>query len=84
MSDPERIYLQPLCRIDPSEGRLWCASDEWRNVPDHVCPDHRAATQYVRADLLAAAEARIAALEAENARLRARRAAAALEESRDA
>ena len=44
MTDPERIYLQPPCCIDPYEGRQWCEDNVWN---DCATPP----TGYIRADL---------------------------------
>lgn len=48
MSDPEFIYLQPLCCMVPSEGRLWCVDDVWSDEHD----DGTKSVRYARADLL--------------------------------
>lgn len=60
MSDHKRIWLQPECCADPANGQVWCQDPD----PED-CEDGAPWTEYVRADLLAAAEARIAELEAE-------------------
>lgn len=57
MSDHERIWLQPPCCADAYNGRVWCQDPD----PED-CPDGVPWTEYVRADLLAAAEKRIAEL----------------------
>lgn len=54
MSDPEIIYLAPLCCTDPNEGRIWCEHDVW---PMDDCPNSACGIKYVRADL---AQARLA------------------------
>jgi hypothetical protein len=53
MSDHERIWLQNANDAG-SEGRLWCQDKVWPDDSEDGEP-----TEYVRADLLAAAEAEI-------------------------
>ena len=51
--DPRHIFLEPECCADPSVGRCWAAHNEW---PLGDCDVQAEATQYVRADLVAALE----------------------------
>ena len=66
MEDYERILLQPPCCVDAHYGRQWRTADVWGDD----CDEHARPTEYVRNDLFEAAQARIAALEAELARAR--------------
>jgi hypothetical protein len=59
-SDPERIYLQPICCIAPYEDRQWCEKDIWQNEFDDC---EESGVEYVRADLLTQAQLRIELLE---------------------
>jgi hypothetical protein len=56
--DHERIYLQPKCCAHEDIGRLWCEHDS----PED-CEDGEPWTEYVRADLYAALQSRVEALE---------------------
>lgn len=51
--EPRHIFLEPECCADPSVGRCWAAHNEW---PLGDCDVQAEATQYVRADLVAALE----------------------------
>lgn len=51
--EPRHIFLEPECCADPSVGRCWAAHNEW---PLGDCAVQAEATQYVRADLVAALE----------------------------
>lgn len=62
VADHERIWLE--APPGGPEGRLWCEDKVWPDDENDGEP-----TEYVRADLYAAAEARVAALEAEKAGL---------------
>jgi hypothetical protein len=53
-SGPERIWLEPECCADPSVGRTWCKDNVW---PLCDCDAQAEATEYVRADLVAAIRA---------------------------
>ncbi len=53
LSDHRHIFLEPKCCADPREGRLWCQDNVW---PSGDCDVQAEATQYVRADLVAALE----------------------------
>jgi len=54
MSDHERIWLQHPDDADQYQGRLWCEDKVWPDEPEEGEP-----TEYVRADLHAAALAEI-------------------------
>jgi len=56
--DHERIYLQPKCCASEDVGRLWCEHDS----PED-CEDGEPWTEYVRADLYAALQSRVEALD---------------------
>lgn len=62
VADHERIWLEPLAPQYGHDGRLWCQNKVWPQYEGEPEP-----TEYVRADLYAAAEARVTALEAEKA-----------------
>jgi hypothetical protein len=66
MDDHERIWLQHPNEADEYEGRRWCEDKVWPDDPEDGEP-----TEYVRADLHAAALAEIERLRmrVENARL---------------
>jgi hypothetical protein len=53
-TDPERIWLQPACCVDPNSGRLWCEDSVWPDADD--C--NVIGVEYVRADRAAAAQER--------------------------
>lgn len=59
LSDHERIWLQNEDDAkNQCEGRLWCEDKVWPDDPEDGEP-----TEYIRADLHAAAEARVRELE---------------------
>jgi len=58
--DHERIYLEPG-NGDPDTGRLWCMNDVWTGYEEYAGMQ---ATEYVRADLVAAGAEREARLRA--------------------
>lgn len=64
--NPRHIFLEPECCADPSIGRCWAAHNEW---PLDDCDAQAEATQYVRADLVAALERERDAAIAERDRL---------------
>lgn len=54
--DPDRIWLEPSCCADPSEGRTWCADNVW---PNGDCDIQAPGVEYVRADLAGAERDRL-------------------------
>jgi hypothetical protein len=56
--DPDRIWLEPACCADPSEGRCWAPHNVW---PNGDCDIQAPGVEYIRADLVAAREAAVRA-----------------------